>query len=1013
MTMDSEAKLSHPPDDRPKPEGLALPHRMGNYELTAEIASGGSGLVYRARQIDLGRTVAVKVLRAGTLATEEEVHRFHAEAEAAARLDHSSIVPVYEVGAHEGRPFISMKLVDGPSLDRCIERYRDDPRAAASLVARVARAVDHGHRHAVLHRDVKPSNVLLGEDGTPYVVDFGTAKLLDAGEGRTVTGSIIGTPYYMAPEQVLARGDLTVATDVYGLGCVLYELLVGRPPLVAEGLIETLQLVVESDPTPIRSVRPDIHRDLATICHTCLRKDPARRYASALALAEDLERWLKYEPIRARPTARIERMWLAARRKPLVTALLAAIALLSVTLVVGTVVTGFELRAGLERTRAAEDLAREQLRSAYLAEARFVRTSKAAGRRARGLDLVRRAADIRPGAALVTEAVASLALTDLVIEREWRVPPDALYMFFDPAFERYLVAYKDGRLKLRRAADDVLLEALSDGGPPAWQPRFSRDGRYLAVTFFTRFAKKEPRFEVWDLGRSEIVYSVEQLPTCRADFAPGRPEIVVSFEDGPLFARNLESGHERTVARFDEDDPVREIAFDPAGGRLAVAGREGGPVRILSANGELRETLEGPEKTVTRLAWSPDGARLVAGSYDFRAYVWQVESGELVTTIRRHRAEVANVLFPHLDVVATYSWDGTSRLWDLKTGEQLLYVDEGLETSSSDGLRFACRATDMVRVRRLTRSEVMHALHGHVGKSPSCLDVSPDDRWAASGGPEGVLLWDLDSGARVDRRSAEYVWGVLFHDDALYVGSHERLARWAVSDGRFRGEPQELVSGHGYGLDHDRDGDLIVASMASGIHLLYPREPARNVRLERPSGATNVVVSPDGKWVAAGSWRGSGAHVWRTSDRALVAHLEPAASVCQVDFSPDGRRLVVAVQGRHHVYAVGPWTRERSHDRSGAGLTPTRHSPDGRLFAATLTSWEYGFVDATTGTELMRLIPPERQIVNEVRFSRDMSRLFVATNLNRILVWDLQRLQGELAANGIEAPFSLSVGASK
>lgn len=432
-----------------------LPARLGQYELLEEVAVGGSGVVYRARQDGLGRIVAIKLLRAGHLASDPELRRFQAEAETAARLDHPNIVPVYEVGSHEGRPFISMKLVAGKSLDRRAHDYRE-PRAAAALVVRLARAVDHAHRHGVLHRDIKPSNVLIDGDGTPYVADFGLAKLLDSPGPHTLTGCIVGTPSYMAPEQATPDAGVTVATDVYALGCLLYEALAGRPPLVGESLIETLRMIHEEPPPPLRSLRPDVDGDLETICDTCLAKEPARRYATASDLAQDLERWLALEPIAARPTTMLERLWLLCRRKPVIAGLVATVALLSLALIVGAVVTGFDLRTALAETRAAEDAARAQLRKAYVAEARALRRSGTTGQRVRALELLASAAAIRSDRDLVRDAVASLALTDLRPLVEWpRRAGDTVR--FDHRLERYVRADPDGRVELRRASDGGLL----------------------------------------------------------------------------------------------------------------------------------------------------------------------------------------------------------------------------------------------------------------------------------------------------------------------------------------------------------------------------------------------------------------------------------------------------------------------------------------------------------------------------------------------------------------------------
>ena len=307
-------------DSRDEPSEAAP--RMGDYELLGEIASGSAGVVYRARQRSLDRIVALKLLRAGRFASEREVERFRSEAEAVARLDHPRIVPVYEVGAYEGRHYFSMKLIEGGSLGDHIDDLRRDQRRAAEILVEVARAVHHGHQRGLLHRDLKPSNILIDEEGVPYVADFGIAKSLDQeAEVAYATGTewFAGTPAYMAPEQA-TRGDLTVATDVYSLGCVLYELLAGRPPFDAHSLPELLARVRDEPPPPVPS-EARAPRDLETIARKCLDKMPSRRYASASALADDLKRWLAHEPILARRTGPVRRALLFARRRPLVAGL--------------------------------------------------------------------------------------------------------------------------------------------------------------------------------------------------------------------------------------------------------------------------------------------------------------------------------------------------------------------------------------------------------------------------------------------------------------------------------------------------------------------------------------------------------------------------------------------------------------------------------------------------------------------------------------------------------------------
>jgi len=295
---------------------------LGDYELLSEIGRGGMGVVYQARQRGLNRLVALKLIGAGQLASDSEKRRFRAEAETAASLDHPHIIPVYEVGEVDEQLFFSMKYIESGSLSIKLERFKANPRFAARLLATLARAVHFAHQRGILHRDLKPGNILLDADDCPYITDFGLAKRLQASKEASEVDlsrstDMIGSPLYMAPEQASpARGPATTATDVYGLGTILYAMLAGHAPFRATTVLETLDLVMRGDPPPLRPINPLVDRDLETTCLKCLEKDPSRRYSSAEALAEDLDRFLDGRPIVARPMPAWERLRKWVRRKP-------------------------------------------------------------------------------------------------------------------------------------------------------------------------------------------------------------------------------------------------------------------------------------------------------------------------------------------------------------------------------------------------------------------------------------------------------------------------------------------------------------------------------------------------------------------------------------------------------------------------------------------------------------------------------------------------------------------------
>lgn len=289
--------------------------QFGDYDLLEEIARGGMGVVYKARQRSLKRLVALKMILSGEFASPSEMERFHLEAELAANLDHPNIVPIYEVGEHQGRHYFTMKLVEGSSLARQVSRFCDDPRAAARLLATVARAVDYAHQQGFLHCDLKPANILLDANGQPHVTDFGLARRVEDDSHLTVSGAIMGTPSYMAPEQASGlRRELTPAADVYGLGAILYELLTDSPPFRASTVMETVVLVLEREPPPPSQIRAGVPAGLEKICLRCLEKAPRDRYSSAGELAENLDRYLRGEDVEGNGTWQRLRRW--TRREP-------------------------------------------------------------------------------------------------------------------------------------------------------------------------------------------------------------------------------------------------------------------------------------------------------------------------------------------------------------------------------------------------------------------------------------------------------------------------------------------------------------------------------------------------------------------------------------------------------------------------------------------------------------------------------------------------------------------------
>jgi serine/threonine protein kinase/Tfp pilus assembly protein PilF len=338
----STADENRAPNNKKSASAAELLGELGDYELLEEVGRGGQGVVFRARQKSLNRKVALKVISFGQWASKAHLKRFRLEAEAAARLEQPGIVPIHEVGERDASCYFSMKFVEGGQLDEVARREPMPPRYAAELIAKVARTVHYAHEHGILHRDIKPGNILLDAKGEPHLTDFGLARLVESESSVTQTLDVLGTPSYMAPEQAVGNNvAVSSATDVYGLGAVLYQLLTGQPPFAGGTTYETIKLLLDTEPRPPRLLNPKIDRDLSTICLKCLEKDPKRRYSSALAVAEDLERWLKHEPIFARHTGIFTRGGKWVRRNP--TSALLAASLIALAVAAGWIIWKSEL----------------------------------------------------------------------------------------------------------------------------------------------------------------------------------------------------------------------------------------------------------------------------------------------------------------------------------------------------------------------------------------------------------------------------------------------------------------------------------------------------------------------------------------------------------------------------------------------------------------------------------------------------------------------------------------------
>jgi WD40 repeat protein/tRNA A-37 threonylcarbamoyl transferase component Bud32 len=939
---------------------LHLERYFGDYELVQELARGGMGVVYKARQITLHRTVALKMILAGQLASLADVQRFRTEAEAAANLEHSNIVPIYEVGEYQGQHYFSMRLVDGGTLAQQLPRFLHDHRAAGRLLATVARAVHYAHQRGVLHRDLKPANILLDADGQPHVTDFGLAKQVEDSSGLTGSGVALGTPSYMAPEQAAGRkGAATTAADVYGLGAILYEMLTGQPPFKGETALDTLLQVREREPPRPRALNPRVDRDLETICLKCLAKEPGGRYSSADAVADDLERWLACEPIRARRSTLWERSVKWARRRPAVAGLTAVVAVLVLAGVVGAMVAAVWFRRAAED---AEDARRKAVQShdaeagARRAADRSARYEQAERRRAEALAENNRlhlyAARIhlahqawqRGDAGRVQELLDSLwpkAKQPDLRGFEW------YYLWRLCHTERVRLTGHVGPVRAVAFAPDgkTVATAGDDKVVRLWKTPTARERRSLR-------------------GHTGWVTSVA--------FAPDGKTLATAGMDQTVRLWDPATGKERLTFRL--ADPISCLAFNQNGSVLAAASARpatgtGNPLtRFLAtykpgevklwdtATGKERQTLRGHGAGVLSVAFAPDSKTLATASADRTVKLWDTTTGIVRRTMSRGNIPLLCVAFaPGGKSLATGSWDRKVILWDPATGKEQARLAEHrgpvfAVAFDQSGRTLASASTDQtVKLWDLPTRRERLTIKGHTGYVWSVV-FAPDDQTLATGSWDGTArIWDAhrpqDYQCLKPRVPGTGAYSVAFTPDGKMLASGRwRVHLWNTVTA------QEVRTFGGY-----QDADICVAStpdgktLATGDYDGFVKVwdlPAGTCRFTKKQAnrVWSLAFSPNGKTLA---WAGKGGivsfcDVASGRQRATInAH---TSSIRFLAYAPDGRILGTVCHLRGDRSLLKLWDVAtgklhaaylRGHTRMIEWIT---FAPDGKTFAT--GSWD-------------------------------------------------------------------------
>jgi WD40 repeat protein len=996
---------------------------FGDYEVHEEIARGGMGVVFRARQVSLNRPVALKMILAGHLASPTDVQRFQAEAEMGAHLNHPNIVPIYEVGEHQGQHYFSMKLMEGGSLAGQISDGRwkmDDPgqqRKAAQLIATIARAVEHAHQRGLLHRDLKPGNILFDQEGRAHVSDFGLSKRVQpaaAGEQAqstclTISGMIVGTPSYMAPEQATALRTVTTAADVYGLGAILYELLAGKVPFQADTALETLQQVTSSEPPRPRGLNPRIDRDLETIALKCLEKEPRSRYVSAAALAEDLERWLAGEPIRARPAGPIERAAKWARRRPASAALCGLLAM-SFLLGLGALIWSWQAAVAAKR--------HQQVRAAQEAEERLAETARAnqeAQEKHRlavklyfkNIALARlEFADNNLGRAneLLSECEADLRGWEWhFLDRYFH--PDTMTLRQHTAGVVGLAFSADGA-RLASVSSPMQIRRIYDAISGRRKPTTST---WQGTAGALRIFRTSDGRELLHIDpKAHLIFSVALSPDGKSVACSGGTPSDTGFikvydatSGGELFSI---TGHK---------GPVRSVTYSPDGQRLA-SGSDDGTAKLWDArSGKLLRTIAGRDSSITAIsavAFSPDGRRL-AGAFpeDATVRIWDTTTGRQLFELQGHTANVTRLAFsPDGQRLATASEDHKVKVWQADTGQQLITLAghvagvAGVAFSPDGGRLVSAGYDNMVRVWDSASGLLCFTLAGHVA---GVMDVafSPDGQRLATASLDGTIkFWSAKSGhASLALGAAGTIRGLVFSPDGRHLarGRGEDVVVLDAATGKevrtLKGHQRQLAA-----LAYAPDGKRLASLSHDNTVRLWDTATGQVLRTlqlgGKPTGGVDgrgLAYSPDGTRLAAAATSET-VKVW---DAATGQELHDFhASAENVAFSPDARR--VAWAGREGLKVRDAVTGKEIYGVNGS-FAVVLFSPDGARLIA-LGSEGVVFLDAATGKTVLTLRPRSEQRGDLAAISPDGRRLALVDGRNVIRLWDTSSGEEALALPG-------------